>query len=176
MENITSLLELYKTITHEDSIHVGAEYEILSIISSELNWLLLTDEEKQAKRVGILKKVSFRLDDGMKNTFLLEETVNMVYLLCVETIKIIDQRISEVGFDKLLFRLKAMLIIEKILINEHFEAKRIRSFNYPKLDNVFNEIINSDQHKKLYDELNLGLLKEKVHLKYRLLNTQHKNH
>lgn len=169
LDKINLLIDFYRNIEREE-VSVFNESTILSKLRSEQKWQDLTDEEKQAKRVGIIKKVSLRLTEDRKDTFLLEETVNLVYSLCDETIKKIDNH----DLDELLTRLKAMLSVEKILINEHFEAKRIRSFNYRELDNILNEIIKSDQHQKFSEGLNLGLLKEKVYLKYQLLNTPEK--
>lgn len=149
LQTIINLLSSYKEI-EQKMPNAYAEYFALTIIKEELEWQNLTDEEKQRKRIVVLKMVKKVLTPETKNVFDLDDSIIDLYEAVQNLLDDINKMHNN---DLIIVRLKSMLIMEKFLLNESRDAKKIRYFNHSIMKNLIRDVLDNPNYEKLYKHL-----------------------
>lgn len=146
-ENINKLIEAYKNVAFgEESIPFQLELAYLKRIKKELEWGLLTDEQKQNERRDKLNGLLLKLYKNDRNQFIdYEESVVELY---DEITKIIEVLINKSNKPFPLERLLTILLIEKQLINKYNKIFKITHIDRRIIDNIFKLLADYD----IYEE------------------------
>lgn len=127
------------------------EKRTLDRIVEELEWKALSDEEKQANRISSIHMSQKwgKMDQADVNTAY-PESVVALYDLIDQVLQTIDAS-SAYKADAFIKRLYALLMIEKLLINEFAIINNIRHNDYY----IFTGLLKAHQEHDLYKILNL---------------------
>jgi hypothetical protein len=163
---INEIVELYRNISSEIDESVFDEKVLLSSLREELEWQLLSGDEKQRKRKNRMEAVKKVITDSTKDEFRLEISVIDEYDALQAVLDEIDN-LDDTKKDLILaIRLKAMLFVEKTLLNEHFNANFIRHHNFDLLHRI---LLNCQSNAEL-SQINLSSLIEIFVRRRALLN------
>jgi hypothetical protein len=162
---INAAINLYRNISSEIDGFVSEEIRLLSSLREELEWQLLSGDEKQGKRKSRIEAVKKVITESTKDEFQLEICVIEEYDALQSVLDKIDN-LNDTKKDLVLgIRLKAMLFVEKTLLNEHLNAFLIRDDALNLLHRLLLECQNNSELK----ELELTNLIETVIRRKRLL-------
>jgi len=136
------------------------EKSILNKISKEIEWKNLPDNQKQEKRIETISKVkSLGNYEDVEVNFLYEESVISLYSLIEEFLL---KTVSEGDF----FRIKFILEVEKMFINENMDILNLRHMDYYVLNDLFKEMKTNSSDE--YEGYHLDTILEKYNEMYGL--------
>ncbi|WP_326983253.1 hypothetical protein VUJ46_01525 [Chryseobacterium sp. MYb264] len=161
ISNIYRYKDDYILIDREESSNIADENQILYDLKRQLDWQVLSFEEKHERRFHLLRKLKMRLTEDNKDIFKLEELIIEIH----NTIDKIFHQLSllprNIFISSKTTRLKAMLFVEKYLINEVEEAKKTRNFNFTLLMEILLECSNDLEYKEIDLYIMIDLLQKK---------------
>ena len=110
---------------------LSQEARIADIIQQKISWRYLSDEDKQFKRLGLLKLAERYQDtEANKKSYQYIDAFYKVYDLLRYLLNAIDNEKLKNGDDISLIRLKTAILIEKELMDEHSHPEK--SGHYPE--------------------------------------------
>ncbi|UYZ64410.1 hypothetical protein [Hymenobacter weizhouensis] len=164
--SLASILNEYDNMLNNTSKSVGIELQIkqesslVKRVYEEIQWRGLPDESKQEKRraaLSILEKWSF--EDGKQDSLVYERSIVSLY----DSIeKVLSQQLPTAT---LFLRIKAILLIERIFINEKRDLNSIRHMDYYIWENVFKEA--QCEHNNIFEEIGLDAVNKHFTAMYR---------
>jgi hypothetical protein len=139
MEN--DILNLYQEFTKSNLKsfdEYSDEFQVISILKDEIEWKKLTYQERQNKRIGLTKRMEHKLMNRSEIYLLMNSIVELhkIIVNVLERISTNSNLLDTISYA----RLNAMLNVELYLINEFFDIKKSRFFNYPVLINILNTL------------------------------------
>lgn len=138
------------------------EKSILNRMLKEIEWKNLSENEKQEKRIEANKKAKFLENyEDVKLNLLYEESVISLYNL-------IEGFLLKVTPEDKIFRVKFILEIEKMFVNENEDILSLRHMDYYVLNDLFKEV--SIDFSKEYEKFDLELILKKFNEMYSLWN------
>lgn len=159
----------YALIDKEESSNIADENQLLFDLKQQLEWQVLSSEEKNERRFNLLRKLKLRLTDDNRDVFRLEELIIEIHVLINKIFHQLSLLPESILQNSRTTRLKAMLFVEKYLINEVKDAKKIRNFNFDLLMEILLECSNEVCYKEIELSKMIFLLNDKQKL---LLNTK----
>lgn len=162
---IKDFVENYQNIDRAISINISEESAFLALIKQDLEWEYLSAPEKQQKRKMLFKYMN-KMEtsiETLKEIFKLEICIIEFYDIlqnALDTLELMNKN------DVSVTRLKAMLFIERIFLNEYLDVKKIRHHNFSLLNGLLNELLNNEK----LSILNIKFLNQKLIEKENLLN------
>lgn len=162
---IKDFVENYQNIDRAISINISEESAFLALIKQDLEWEYLSAPEKQQKRKMLFKYMN-KMEtsiETLKEIFKLEICIIEFYDIlqnALDTLELMNKN------DVSVIRLKAMLFIERIFLNEYLDVKKIRHHNFSLLNGLLNELLNNEK----LSILNIKFLNQKLIEKENLLN------
>lgn len=153
---LKSLLEKYHTDASQEK-HLSVEAFFIGTVKEEMKWNDLSDEEKQKKRKQALAQVKrWSSAENDKADFSVEEHVIALYDAIQDILDKIELLPEKGMADRLTVRMKSLLLIEKIFINEQFNSEKIRHVDRSIMANLIKDCEGS----VLYHDLRLDKLME----------------
>jgi hypothetical protein len=173
MENIELFKKWYTYFDNKNS-KIKDEFDLLCKIEVkygleiDAEWIKLSDEGKQIKRILTLRNVKKTLKADDVDMFRYEESIIDLYesiALCLQKI----ENVIEVQIDDNILRLKAMLNVQKWNINKYRDPRRIESLNYKIFKDLVFDCINSVHQDFFIQKSGIFFFESKLEIAQRLL-------
>lgn len=161
---IKNIKEKYNLLS-KDNQNVAQECRVIDRILAEFEWKNLPDQEKQIIRKNDLKSILkiAQAEEDYKIYNLKKSIVDLYEIIELLIVSINDLN-KENENCEYIFRLKAMVEIEKLFINEHYQVQQLRHNDYYIIQNLLKEI--KENNEMLYKQLELENFKKSFHQMY----------
>lgn len=138
-----------------------------TIVDTDAKWIVMSDEEKQLKRIVSLKHVKKVLSDDRKDLFRLEESIIDLYesvIICLDKInKILDCK------NEYIVRFYFFLSLEKYVINSFVDIRKIDDLYYSIGKAIIYDCLNGLMEEYFLRESGLLFFESKLEIAHRLL-------
>ncbi len=173
MENLKSMSKLYESLDLSNA-NIAAEYASIQAMlrssdqQNDQEWDALSDEEKQVKRILMLKGVKKVLKPNNIDMFRFEESIIDLYESIVSCLHKLEEHIQNTSGDLLMSRLKAMLQLEQMIINKQKDPKEIENLHYDLFKHLIFDCLNSDNQDFFIQKSGILYYESKLEITQRL--------